>query len=45
MAEIKSDKFRIILEKHHRWLTDEPDGVRMDLTDADLSHLDFSNAT
>ena len=38
------EELALILDKHKKWLNDDPDGERADLSDADLSGVDLSGA-
>ena len=41
---MKKDELNAILEKHKKWLNDESDGERADLSGADLSRANLSGA-
>ena len=38
------EELALILDKHKKWLNDDPDGARADLSNADLRRADLSNA-
>ena len=44
MRKVSQEELAKILEKHKKWLDDDPDGERADLSDADLSDADLSDA-
>ena len=44
MKTYTPDEIKAILDKHYKWLRDEPDGKRADLSYADLSYADLSSA-
>ena len=44
MRKVSKEELAEILEKHKKWLDDDPDGERADLSDADLSDADLSMA-
>ena len=44
MRKVSQEELAEILEKHKKWLDDDPDGERADLSDANLSWANLSDA-
>ena len=44
MRKVSQEELAKILEKHKKWLDDDPDGERADLSDANLSDANLSDA-